>query len=109
PITVLVSRRLQGFSAGGEFGSSTAFLVEHSTDRKGFMASWQWASQGLTALVASAFGVALSTLLAPDQLMSWGWRLPFFFGLLIGPVGLYIRSRMQETPEFTEQTAAEAP
>jgi MHS family proline/betaine transporter-like MFS transporter len=64
------------------------------------MASWQWASQGLTALVASAFGIALSSLLAPDELLSWGWRIPFFFGLLIGPVGLYIRSRMAETPEF---------
>ena len=109
PIAVLLARLLQGFSVGGEFGSATAFLVEHSTDRKGFMASWQWASQGLTALVASAFGVALSTLLAPAELMSWGWRIPFFFGLLIGPVGLYIRSRMAETPEFAGQAPAEAP
>jgi MHS family proline/betaine transporter-like MFS transporter len=100
PALVLVARLIQGFSVGGEFGSATAFLVEHSETRKGFMASWQWASQGLTALVASAFGIALSSVLAPDELLSWGWRIPFFFGLLIGPVGLYIRSRMAETPEF---------
>ena len=100
PALVLLARLLQGFSVGGEFGSATAYLVEHSRTRKGFMASWQWASQGLTALVASAFGIALSSLLAPDELLSWGWRIPFFFGLLIGPVGLYIRSRMAETPEF---------
>jgi MHS family proline/betaine transporter-like MFS transporter len=109
PIAVMLARLLQGFSVGGEFGSATAFLVEHSKSRKGFMASWQWASQGLTALVASGFGVALSTLLAPDQLMSWGWRIPFFFGLLIGPVGLYIRSRMAETPEFVSRQPTEAP
>ena len=57
PVLVLVARLLQGFSVGGEFGSATAFLVEHTKTRKGFLASWQWASQGLTALVASIFGV----------------------------------------------------
>jgi MFS transporter, MHS family, proline/betaine transporter len=109
PIMVLLARLLQGFSVGGEFGSATAFLVEHSETRKGFMASWQWASQGLTALVASAFGVGLTSLLSQDQLLSWGWRVPFFFGLLIGPVGLYIRSRMAETPEFAAAEPAQAP
>jgi MHS family proline/betaine transporter-like MFS transporter len=109
PILVLLARLLQGFSVGGEFGSSTAFLVEHSEHHKGFMAAWQWASQGVTALVASAFGVALTTLLAPDELLAWGWRIPFFFGLLIGPAGLYIRSRMEETPEFAAAAPAEAP
>src|SRR5277367_5937356 len=61
PALVLLARLLQGFSVGGEFGSSTAFLVEHSKTRKGFMASWQWASQGLTALFASAFGILLTS------------------------------------------------
>jgi len=109
PAMVLLARLLQGFSVGGEFGSATAFLVEHSKTRKGFMASWQWASQGLTALVASAFGVLLTSALSADQLVSWGWRVPFFFGLLIGPVGLYIRSRMAETPEFTAAGPAQTP
>ena len=77
PALVLLARLLQGFSVGGEFGTATAFLVEHSTTRKGFMASWQWASQGMTALVASAFGVVLTSALTADQLLSWGWRLPF--------------------------------
>jgi MFS family permease len=57
PIAVLAARLLQGFSAGGEFGSSTAFLVEHAPDRRGFIASWQFASQGLATLIASVFGV----------------------------------------------------
>ncbi|MBV8778411.1 MAG: MFS transporter [Alphaproteobacteria bacterium] len=109
PGLVLVARLTQGFSVGGEFGSATAFLVEHSKERKGFMASWQWASQGVTALVASAFGVGLSTALRPEQLLAWGWRVPFFFGLLIGPVGLYIRSRMAETPEFAAAEPAKTP
>jgi MHS family proline/betaine transporter-like MFS transporter len=100
PISVLLARLMQGFSVGGEFGSATAFLVEHGSARKGYFASWQWASQGLAALVASAFGVALTTLLTKQQLESWGWRTPYLFGLLIGPVGLYIRRRVTETPEF---------
>ena len=100
PILILFARLLQGFSVGGEFGSAVAFVVEQSKARKGFAASWQWASQGVTALLASAFGVVLTGVLPPDQLLAWGWRVPFFFGLLIGPVGLYIRRRMIETPEF---------
>jgi MHS family proline/betaine transporter-like MFS transporter len=106
PIGVLVARLIQGFSVGGEFGSATSFLVEHGPNRKGFLASWQWAGQGLAALLASAFGVALTTGLAPDQLQSWGWRIPFLFGLLIGPIGVYIRSHVEETPEFLNVEAA---
>lgn len=100
PLLVLLARLLQGFSVGGEFGSATAFLVEHTATRKGFLASWQWASQGLTAVVASIFGVVLTGVLTEPQLLSWGWRVPFFFGLLLGPIGIYIRSRMAETPEY---------
>ncbi|HEX7967299.1 MAG TPA: MFS transporter [Stellaceae bacterium] len=107
PIGVLAARLIQGFSVGGEFGSATSFLAEHGPDRKGFLASWQWAGQGLAALLASAFGVVLTTSLAPEQLQSWGWRIPFVFGLLIGPVGFYIRRHVEETPEFlrTETTS----
>src|SRR5690348_12844081 len=60
PILVFVARLLQGFSVGGEFGSATAFLVEHGEHRKGFFASFQWASQGIAAVLASAFGVVLN-------------------------------------------------
>jgi MHS family proline/betaine transporter-like MFS transporter len=100
PLLVMLARLLQGFSVGGEFGSATAFLVEHSDSRKGFFASWQWASTGVTSLVASGFGVYLTSQLTADQLVDWGWRIPYLFGLLLGPVGLYIRSRMAETPEY---------
>jgi MHS family proline/betaine transporter-like MFS transporter len=109
PLLVMLARLLQGFSVGGEFGSATAFLVEHSQKRKGYFASWQWASQGLTALVASLFGVVLTGAFPPDQLQDWGWRIPFFFGLLLGPIGLYIRSRMAETPEFAATEPTQTP
>jgi MFS transporter, MHS family, proline/betaine transporter len=71
PIAVLTARLVQGFSAGGEFGSSTAFLVEHQPDRRGFIASWQFASQGLSNLLASAFGVGLTSWLTPADMQSW--------------------------------------
>ena len=109
PILVIVARLIQGFSVGGEFGSSTAFLVEHRPDRAGFFASWQWSSQGLSAVPATGLGVLLTTLMSPPDLQAWGWRIPFAFGLLIGPVGYYIRSHMSETPEFLEAGAARAP
>jgi MHS family proline/betaine transporter-like MFS transporter len=106
PIVITLARLFQGFSVGGEFGSAVAFLTEHAGDRKGFSASWQWASTGAVGVIVALFGVALTTWLTHDQLLTWGWRVPYMFGLLVGPVGLYIRSRMAETPEFL---AAEKP
>jgi MHS family proline/betaine transporter-like MFS transporter len=104
PIIITISRLLQGFSVGGEFGSAVAFLVEHAGDRKGYSASWQWSSTGMISVIVALFGLALTTLLTHQQLVDWGWRIPYVFGLLVGPVGLYIRSRMAETPEFLGAT-----
>ena len=109
PVLVIAARLLQGFSVGGEFGSSTAFLVEHRPDRAGYFASWQWSSQGLAAVIATGFGVLLTTTMSSGDLTAWGWRIPFAFGLLIGPVGYYIRSKMEETPEFLNSSPARAP
>lgn len=100
PVIITIARLLQGFSVGGEFGSAVAFLVEHAGDRKGFSASWQWSSTGIISVIVALFGLGLTTLLTHQQLVAWGWRLPYVFGLLVGPAGLYIRSRMAETPEF---------
>ncbi|SHL15775.1 MFS transporter, MHS family, proline/betaine transporter [Bradyrhizobium lablabi] len=104
PIAVLVARLVQGFSAGGEFGSSTAFLVEHRPGRRGFVASWQFASQGLSALLSSVLGVGLTLWMAPADMSAWGWRIPFLFGVLIGPVGIYIRNHLEDAtaPPATE-------
>lgn len=109
PIAVLFARLLQGFAIGGEFGSATAFLVEHRPDRKGFLAAFQWSGQGLAAVLASAFGVILTTALTPEQLEGWGWRVPFVFGLLIGPIGFYIRKSLEESPEFVESEQTHTP
>lgn len=100
PAVLVAARLLQGFAVGGEFGSATAFLAEKDEKRRGYFASWQFASQGVSAVLATAFGVAITGGLSSAQINAWGWRLPFLFGLLIAPVGYYIRQRVQESVEF---------
>ena len=109
PILVVIARMLQGFSAGGEFGSATVFLAEQNPQRRGFYASWQFASQGLTTILATGFGVLLGLALTPDQVDAWGWRIPFLFGLLIGPVAYYIRRHADETAEFVSAEHSRSP
>lgn len=109
PLLILMARLIQGFSAGGEFGSSTAFLVEHFPERKAFIASWQFATQGASTLMASAFGLGLTQLLTEAQIQDWGWRIPFAFGLLIGPLGWYIRRNIHEPASFVQQEKHAAP
>ncbi len=109
PILIVAARMVQGFSAGGEFGSATAFLAEQNPERRGFFASWQFASQGLTTILATAIGATLASTLTTEQIDTWGWRIPFIFGLLIGPVAYYIRSHIDETMEFQSTQHSKAP
>lgn len=106
PLLIIVARMLQGFSTGGEFGAATAFMVEHAdAKRRGFFASWQLSTQGLATVLAAGVSAILSYMLSDVQLNDWGWRVAFGFGLLIGPVGFYIRTQIDETPDF-KKTAA---
>jgi MFS family permease len=110
PIIVLVARLIQGLSAGGEFGSSMSFLIEHAPDgRRGLYGGWQQSSQGAATLLAGIVGGIVAQQLTQDQLLSWGWRIPFLIGLLIGPIGFYMRLKLQETPEFIVHRAAAGP
>ncbi|WP_226344950.1 MFS transporter [Agilicoccus flavus] len=109
PLLIVVSRLVQGFSAGGEFGSATAFMTENSPDRKAFYASWQVATQGASMFLAATAGFLLNTVVSPETLLAWAWRLPFVFGLLIGPIGLWIRLHMDDTPEFLAAETVDSP
>jgi MFS transporter, MHS family, proline/betaine transporter len=109
PLWLVVARLVQGFSAGGEFGSATAFLAEQNRAHRGFHASWQFASQAMAMVLAAVFAFALAASLTPAQLESWGWRVPFIFGLLIGPVAYYLRAYIDETPEFRSRQASTSP
>ncbi|MFM0336761.1 MFS transporter [Paraburkholderia fungorum] len=105
PLLVVFARLLQGVSAGGEFGTATAMLVEYAPKgRRSFYGSWQMFAQALGALIAIAMGALLTGFFSPATVESWAWRLPFAFGLLIGPVGIYIRNRMPETEAFRQLT-----
>jgi MFS family permease len=107
PLLVLLARLLQGFATGGEFASATAFLVESApARRRGFYGSLQMVGQSVAALSGAIAGALVTRTLAPAQIYSWGWRLPFIFGLIIGPVGLYIRRYLEETEAFLESRAA---
>ena len=103
PLLMVLARLLQGLATGGEFASATSFLVEAAPKQhRGFYGSLQMVGQSLAALGGALSGVLVTRGFTPEQLDSWGWRLPFMFGLLIGPVGLYIRRHLEETDAFLE-------
>jgi MHS family proline/betaine transporter-like MFS transporter len=108
-VIVVAARMIQGFSVGGEYGAAIAFLVEQTDIRRGFMASWHYSSQSMTAVLATSLATLLYATLTPEQINSWGWRLPFCFGLLIAPVGLYVRTQLRESDLFSKVTISKAP
>ncbi|APA89037.1 MFS transporter [Paraburkholderia sprentiae WSM5005] len=98
PIIVVVSRLTQGLGMGGEVGPAAAFLMEAAPNgRRGFYLSWSTASQGISSFAAGTAGVTLTSLLSPDDMQKWGWRVAFALGFLLIPVALYLRRQMQET------------
>ena len=107
PVLVVLARLVQGFSAGGEVGASTTLLVEHAAPaERGYMASWQFASQGLGVLLGALVVGVLSFALSPQAMEGWGWRVPFFLGMLIAPVGMYIRRHLEESLQVAPAVAA---
>ena len=100
PAGILAARLIQGFSAGGEFGGATAFMIEHAGRRAGFFGSFQFTSQAASAILGAGVGWGLSAILSTSALNDWGFRLPFVLGLLVGPVGFIVRRQMDETPAF---------
>lgn len=101
PILMVLARLIQGFSVGGEFSGATTMLVEFApANRRGFFGSFQMCSQALAFSIGALVVYLLTVNLAPHDLESWGWRLPFLLGILIGPVGWLIRSTVDESPEF---------
>lgn len=98
PIGIILARLVQGFSAGGEFGAATSFLIAQNSKRKGFLGSFQFASQGLGSLTAAIFVAILTSVLSEADMTDWGWRIPFIFGLLVGPAGYFIRKHVDEPP-----------
>lgn len=106
PLLIVCGRILQGFSAGGEIGGATAFLVEHAPpEKKGQYAAWLQSSMGISNLLAALVATVVTTWFTPAEITEWAWRIPFILGLAIAPVGLWMRSTLDETPEFLREEA----
>ena len=101
PVLLVICRLLQGFAAGGEWGGATTFLVEYAPPhRRGLYGALQQLSTSLAILSALGTSLLLNALLTEQQMVDWGWRIPFLLGFLVAPVGFYLRRSVRETPRF---------
>ncbi len=107
PVLLVILRLLQGFAVGGEWGGAVLMAVEHSpAHRRGFNGSWPQAGSPAGLLLATAAFAAVSAL-PQEQFLAWGWRIPFLLSALLVIVGLFVRLRLLETPEFTQVKRSE--
>ena len=103
PLLLVLARLVQGFSAGGEMGPATTYLLESApAGRKCFFGSWQLASQNIGSVISGVIGVVLALTMSEQTTNGWGWRVPFLLGILIAPIGFYIRRNLDETLEAEE-------
>ncbi|MFZ3572997.1 glycine betaine/L-proline transporter ProP [Streptomyces sp. BH097] len=104
PVLLLIARMVQGFSTGGEYGGATTFVAEYSPDRRrGFLSSWLDFGTFVGYALGSALVTVLNIALTDDQMLSWGWRLPFLIAGPLGVIGLYMRLKLEESPAFQQQ------
>ncbi|SAL72468.1 membrane protein [Caballeronia udeis] len=109
-ILLVVGRLIQGFAHGGEMGTAATFLSEYApANSRGLYASYIQSSIGFAVLAGAGVGVFISSELSQEALESWGWRIPFALGLLIGPVGWFIRRGLDETPTFKHTAKSNTP
>lgn len=100
-VLLLVCRVLQGFAAGGEGSSATVFVIEHApVRRRGRYASFVLVSVGLGTLFGIAVSLIMTSTISQGQLASWGWRIPFIAAAPLSLIALYLRLRVEESPEF---------
>jgi MFS transporter, MHS family, proline/betaine transporter len=111
PIVMVLCRMVQGFSAGGETGNAIAFLVEWAPQHlRGLYGSFSNASSVCGNFIGSLIAATLASELPHAALESWGWRVPFILGgLVIAPIGFYLRTSVTETPFFAEEVATHGP
>ena len=110
PILLVALRMIQGLSVGGEYTTSVVFLVEGAAPhRRGFAGSWSPFGAGAGILMGSAVGAVLNTVLSPEAVFAWGWRLPFLLGLGVGVAGLFIRRHIPDPQPHAESKPAGSP
>ncbi|GAA4557857.1 MFS transporter [Pseudonocardia xishanensis] len=101
PVLLVLLRSLQGFSAGGEYGSVTSYVLEHTgPGRRGYAMSWLMFACVVGFVAGAVVATGLGALLGTEAMTEWGWRIPFLLAGPLGMIGLYIRLRLEESPEF---------
>lgn len=107
PVLLILLRMVQGFSTGGEYGGAATFMAEYAPDKKrGYFGSFlEFGTLGGFAL-GTAVMLSLQVMLGEQAMMDFGWRIPFFMALPMGLIGLYLRSKLEDTPVFQEMEAA---
>ncbi|UOQ88860.1 MFS transporter [Agromyces endophyticus] len=103
PVLLILLRMMQGLSAAGETIGSNSFVAEHSPiKRRGLNVGLVYTWSNLPPVIAALLVLALTTVLSPEAYETWGWRVPFLLGAPLAVVGLYIRTRVDESPAFLE-------
>jgi MHS family citrate/tricarballylate:H+ symporter-like MFS transporter len=103
PVIIILARLVQGLSLGGEVGPTTAYLLEAApAAKRGTAVAWQPASQQIAATTGALIGWALTQLMSPEAIQSYGWRIAFLLGALTLPFGLWLRSNLPETIHLAE-------
>ncbi|MFF9606726.1 glycine betaine/L-proline transporter ProP [Streptomyces sp. NPDC014684] len=101
PALLILFRLVQGFSTGGEYGGASTFIAEYAPDkRRGYFGSFLEFGTLAGYVGASGLVVVLSSFLSDDQMLHWGWRVPFLVAAPLGLIGLYLRLKLDETPAF---------
>ena len=104
PVLLVVFRLIQGFALGGEVGPTTAFLIEAAPlHQRGLIGSWQSASQAVASLVGATVALGMTSVLSAGQMESFGWRIAFGLGVLVIPLGFYLRRALPETLHRKEE------
>ncbi|MDC9821306.1 MFS transporter [Pectobacterium polonicum] len=103
PILLILIRVLQGFGVGGEQAGAVLMTAEYSQpERRGFFSSWVQIGAPTGFLLPLALFAVLNKVLSPEQMLDWGWRIPFLLSLLLVIVGLFIRLKIDESPVFAQ-------
>ena len=106
PILLILCRLVQGFSVGGELSGAILMTVEHARDgRRGFVGAFANSGIGTGLLLANLVFLPI-TLLPKEDLLAWGWRVPFLASVVLIALGLFIRLRIEESPEFVAARAS---
>jgi MHS family proline/betaine transporter-like MFS transporter len=107
PILLILARMVQGFSTGGEYGGAATFIAEYAPDkRRGFLGSWLEFGTLTGFVLGSSLVLIVNVTLPSSSMNSWGWRIPFLVALPLGLVGLYLRTKLEDTPAFRDMSKA---